>query len=115
MLHEGSAQLGGESTIHARATLYKRMVGPLESGAVFGVIGTVVALISTIWFTPDSGFDGWWTRTSGGLGIGSLLGGIPLWFMGLKVELTVQSRNGRWWNPLDLRPCLRLSPGRERR
>lgn len=114
MLHEASAQLRGEGTIHARATLYKRAIGPLELGAVFGFIGTVVALISTIWFAPECSYDAWWTRISGGLGPGSLVGGIPLWFMGRKVELTIQRRNGGWWNPLNLRPCLRLSPGRER-
>ena len=115
VLKEGSTQLSGEGTLDARATLYKRVVGPLELGAVFGGIGFVGALISTRWFTPEYGFDGWWTRISGGLGLGSLAGGIPLWLARRKVELTVQRRNGGWWNPLNLRPCLRLSPGRERR
>jgi hypothetical protein len=115
VLQEGNAQLSGEGTIHPRATLYKRMFGPLELGAVFGFIGTVVALISTVWFTPECGYDAWWTRISGGLGPGSLLLSIPLWFARRKIELTVQSLNGRWRNPLNLRLCWRVSPGREGR
>lgn len=107
MLQEGRAQLSGEGTMHARATLYKRVIGPLELGVVFGFIGTVVALISTMWFTPECGYDQWWTRISGGLGPGSLVGSIPLWLMGRKVELTAQRRNGRLWNPLNWRLCLR--------
>ena len=110
-LHEGSAQLSGESTMDVRATLYKRVLGPLELGAVFGLVGFVGALISTRWFTPEYGFDEWWTRISGGLGLGSLVGSVPFWVTGRKVELTVQRGKGR----LNWRLCLRVSPGREGR
>jgi len=105
VLHEGSVQLSGEGTLDARATLYKRVFGPLGSGVAFGLIGTLGALISTIWFTPEFSYDAWWARISGGLGPGSLFGSFLLWSTGWKVELTI--RDGRWWNPFNLRLCLR--------
>ena len=112
VLHEGSAQLSGEGTIHARATLYRTVVRPLELGAVFGGIGSVVALISALWFTPQGGFDGWWTRLSEGFAIAGLPSGFLSWAMDWRVELEWERLGGRAWGLRIRNLCLKDRRGR---
>ena len=57
-------------------------------GALAGLLlGVPLAGVSTIWFRPPDGFDGWWTRLSEGFTIGGFLGGLPAWALGWRIEL----------------------------
>jgi magnesium-transporting ATPase (P-type) len=78
VLHEGSVQLSGEGTIHARATLItaRAIVVATLVGFSFGV---PAAILSTIWFTPQGGFDGWWTRLSEGFTLAGFPSGFLSW------------------------------------
>ena len=97
VLREGSAQLSGESTMHARATVItaRAIVIATLMGFSFGV---PAAALSTIRFTPQDGFDGLWTRLSEGLAIAGLLPGLLSWVLGWRVELEWERPCGKGWH-----------------
>ena len=96
MLHEGSAQLSGEGTLDARATLITAKA--LGIAALIGLFwGVPAAGLSTIRFTPQDGFDGWWTRLSEGFAIAGFLPGVLSWVLDWRVELEWERPCARGW------------------
>ena len=62
--------------------------------------GVPVAGLSTIRFTPQDGFDGWWTRLSEGFAIAGFLAGVLSWVLDWRVELEWERPGGRGWGLL---------------
>jgi hypothetical protein len=59
--------------------------------------GVPAAGLSTIRFTPQDGFDGWWTRLSEGFAIAGFLAGLLSWLLDWRVELEWEGPRGRGW------------------
>jgi hypothetical protein len=96
VLKEGSTQLSGEGTLDARATVItaRAIVIATLVGFSFGV---PAAVLSTIWFTPQGGFDGFWTRLSEGFGIAGFVAGLPSWLLRWRVDREWERPGGRGW------------------
>ena len=65
---------------------------------VVGLIGVLGALVSTIWLRPVDGFDGWYTRLSGGFAVGSVTACLASSLFAWRKDLRLLAI--RWWNPL---------------
>lgn len=71
----------------------------IQIGVLAGLlIGMPGAGLSTIWFAPQDGFDGWWTRLSAGFAIGSIAVGIAMWLLRWRIDLSWQVPHRMWWD-----------------
>jgi len=53
-----------------------RLIMVVKVAVVLGAVGLVGAGVSSIWLRPVDGFDGWYTRLSAGVTLGSAVGGV---------------------------------------
>ena len=99
VIHYGRATLDGHGLLSTRGIVLR--AGAIELGIVTGVLGLILAFISTIWCAPENGFDGWWTRLSAGFALGSLPVAVLSHLLSLRVEIAFSA--DKLCNPLTWR------------
>jgi hypothetical protein len=85
----------------------------IEIAALIGFsFGLPVVSLSTIRFTPQDGFDGWWTRLSEGFAIAGFVAGLLSWLLSWRVELEWETPGERGWDMRTLNLSLKDRRGR---